>query len=43
MINNRLFTVKPPACHCALCVHRRAVRLTQALRNKYSPAPEFID
>jgi hypothetical protein len=43
MINNLLFTGKPPVCRCALCVHRRAVHLTRALQNKYSPAPEFID
>jgi hypothetical protein len=44
MTNNTLLTAgNPPACRCALCAARRAFRLTQALQQKYSPAPEVID
>ena len=43
MINNILLTGMKPACRCALCAQRRAVRLTQALQLKYSPAPDVID
>jgi hypothetical protein len=43
MINNILLTAKTPSCRCVLCAQRRAVRLTQALQNKYCPAPGVID
>jgi hypothetical protein len=44
LINNMLLTAgRPPACRCTLCAARRAVRLTKALQQKYSPAPEVID
>jgi hypothetical protein len=43
MINNTLLTGKPAACRCTLCAQRRDTSLTQALQNKYSPAPKVID
>jgi hypothetical protein len=44
MTNNTLRSAgNPPPCRCALCAARRAFRLTQALQQKYSPAPEVID
>jgi hypothetical protein len=42
-VNTLLTAGKPPACRCALCAARRAFRLTRALQEKYSPAPEVID
>jgi hypothetical protein len=43
MINNIPLTGLPPACRCVICAQRRAVRLTQALQLKYSPAREVIN
>jgi hypothetical protein len=42
-INTLLAAARPPACRCAHCAARRAVRLAQALQQKYSPAPKVID
>jgi hypothetical protein len=42
-INTLLTAGRPPACRCAVCDARRAVRLAQALQEKYAPPPEVID
>jgi hypothetical protein len=42
-INTLLTGGLPPACRCVHCAARRALRLAQALQQKYSPAPKVID